>query len=79
MSMSKTHYVRLASILQAAKVSTICERPSDTPFGDGWRQGHNAAAAEIQDSIVRMLAADNPRFDIARFNLACEPTKGNTK
>jgi hypothetical protein len=27
----------------------------------------------VQEDIGRMLAADNPRFDLTRYNMECEP------
>lgn len=35
--------------------------------------GAESELAHVQQHIGRMLAADNPRFDLTRYNMECEP------
>lgn len=70
--MSKKHYQAIARALYRNK-----------PFGDGKQDRRDAAAdreisaavgvwENVVADIIAVLAADNPRFDHARFIEACE-------
>lgn len=64
MSMSKRDYQAIARAIYAVRMTpTPAAAGSD---GAGW------ALENVQTQLAAVLAADNPRFDRARFVEACE-------
>lgn len=64
MSFSKRHYEEVARIIR--------EERAAWPHHDAQRM-----AQRFQHSLRQMFAADNPRFDATRFDMACEPKGGD--
>lgn len=65
MAFTATHYNRVAEIIRERKQHNA----TDANYAEGW----HACASSVQLHIARMFAQDNPRFDVERFNAACEP------
>lgn len=67
MAMSKRHYEAIAGAVFTARVEMLARTPYD---------GSEQTALNTLDAVVGHLAlhlaADNPRFDRARFVEACE-------
>jgi hypothetical protein len=68
MSFTARHYNSIQRIIREERT-----RWAD-PQGDTEAQhGATVALCRVQEDIGRMLAADNPRFDLTRYNMECEP------
>ena len=65
MSFTRKHYVEVARIIR--EESARCARPG--------AEESLCAVRNIGESIARMFAADNPRFDANRFAIACAPKR----
>ena len=63
MSLSKKNYEAVAAVLAGSKRTG--------PELDGWDLGYEAHRINIADDLADYFAADNPRFDRARFLKAC--------
>lgn len=64
MAMSKRHYEAVAGAIYATR-EMICRDPSHNEV-------RNMLLADVAEWLADVLAADNPRFDRARFLEACE-------
>lgn len=62
MAFTKRHYEEVARIILARRVDLF---PEDTTALMTLRI--------LQGDLRRMFAADNPRFDGTRFDMACDP------
>lgn len=71
MAFTKRHYEEVARIIRQAYEDAREYPPSESKAGA-------EAVDRIQTDLRRMFAADNPRFDGTRFDMACEP-KGGAK
>jgi hypothetical protein len=70
MSFTARHYNGIQRIIRETRERARDALHSDTQeFGKGYDHG----ARYIQEQMGRMLAADNPRFDLTRYNMECEP------
>lgn len=70
MAFTKRHYEEVARIIKAihgTHVSNYGGRSNE------YTAGRNDALRMMQEDLRRMFAADNPRFDGTRFDMACEP------
>lgn len=75
MAFTKRHYEEVARIIRTERERTEKE------YGPAFRMGlapavgcgAEGATKRIQTELRRMFAADNPRFDGTRFDMACEP------
>ncbi len=86
MSFSRRHYEEVARIIRTvAEESATVRAGSTTPtvLRDAsstsrsfYAIGSDHARAAIHSRLVAMFAADNPRFDATRFDMACEPRSG---
>lgn len=72
MSFTRKHYVEVARIIHDLRVDANNALWS-RGHNDGFQAGARAATNRMQSDLARMFAADNPRFDRERFNVACEP------
>jgi hypothetical protein len=43
------------------------------PMANEYIRGYRHALTRVQQDMRQMFAADNPRFDAVRFDMACEP------
>lgn len=68
MSFTARHYNEVAAIIRGR-----LDIPPAVAFSPEYMQGRADCARQMMHDLGRMFAADNPRFDIARFNLNCEP------
>jgi hypothetical protein len=70
MAFTKRHYEEVARIIQGEKAM----RPaSGNENAAAWDYFAGETLERIQEKFCRMFAADNPRFDGTRFDMACEP------
>jgi hypothetical protein len=75
MAFTKSHYEEVAGIIRAQRARV------DSEYGPALRMGLAPAIAcgalgaidGIQGGLRRMFASQNPKFDAARFDKACEP------
>lgn len=68
--MTKKDYVALAAAVYAARPAE--HAVTKATWNDKmWASGCNSAREHIARSIVRICAADNPRFDKNKFYKAC--------
>ena len=65
--MSKKHYIVIAGILKQRR--QVCFDAGRT--SDPYRQGAVAATNAVVLELAEYFAAENPRFDRARFLAAC--------
>ncbi len=65
MAFSARHYTEVARIIRETN-EHVC---SDADMAEGW----HGAVSSVRLKIRAMFAADNPRFDATRFDMACEP------
>lgn len=76
MSFTRRHYEEVARIIreQAARSREV---PTPQILGTdpltSYRLGRESGINCMREKLARMFAADNPRFDPARFDMACEP------
>ena len=63
--MTRKDYIKLAQAIKETN-SHVC---SDPDVAEGW----HAAVSALHIRITSILAADNERFDRARFDKACTP------
>lgn len=68
MSFTARHYNSIQRIIREER--TRCEQDKHRP---NWDAEPSNAVRNVQEQLGRMLAADNPRFDLTRYNLECEP------
>lgn len=76
MSFTRKHYEEVARIIQTQRMRSDMMRTMD---GNARDNAHSAtgiayAAKAIQVELRNLFAADNPRFDAARFDAACQPS-----
>lgn len=86
MSFTKKHYEETARIVRETFAASDAIRaghctPAVLRDASGVARSFHAigvahGARNIADSLSRMLASDNPRFDAERFAKACEPGSG---
>lgn len=68
MAFTRRHYNEVARIIREELTQ---HRADMGPAFAG--SAAEVAVWNIQNALCRMFAADNPRFDGTRFDLACEP------
>lgn len=68
MSFTARHYNSIQRIIRTTKADFA--RQTHRP---DLALGAQLALETVQADIGRMLAADNPRFDLTRYNLECDP------
>jgi len=74
MSFTKRHYEEVARIIRTGRVYLVnYPKNPETPEKAQYLRGYGQALTRVQNDIGRMFAADNPRFDAVRFDMACEP------
>ena len=75
MSFTHRHYNEVARIIREEKAR---HQHSDStgPIPDQYERVPYEAVERVQEGLRRMFAADNPRFDTTRFDMACEPKEG---
>lgn len=73
MAFTARHYNEVARIIRNRR-ECAARNPSD-------REGlaADAALCNLIHDLRRMFAADNPRFDGTRFDMACEPKQEGGK
>lgn len=72
MSFTARHYNSIQRIIRERR-EFIREREVARPDLSTYYTGGRMVLSDIQEQIGRMLAADNPRFDLTRYNMECEP------
>lgn len=75
MSFTKSNYEDAARIIAQGRAYTIAY-PHGQGDADQYIRGYRQALSRVQDGMLTMFAADNPRFDAERFAKACEPGSG---
>lgn len=70
MSFTRKHYEDVARIIADAKAGKGAPQFATCQVLNGYQ----IAAADIQAKLTALFAADNPRFDAARFAVACNKT-----
>jgi hypothetical protein len=75
MSFTRKHYERAAEIIRQEREFIIRGGATGTPIELTAPEQNGAynAVTRVTSNLSRMFAADNPRFDAARFAAACEP------
>jgi hypothetical protein len=69
MSFTARHYNSIQRIIRDTRARPRRPHSDTQEFGKGYDHG----ARYVQEQMGRMLAADNPRFDLTRYNMECEP------
>lgn len=67
MTCSRKIYVQVAAIISDGR------RPDSDRTNDPYDAGYEAAYREAQGRLADVFENENPAFDRARFNAACEP------
>jgi hypothetical protein len=76
MAFTKRHYEEVARIIRTQRERAQWLRAEYQ--SEESAKAIDSAARMISEDLRRMFAADNPRFDGTRFDMACEP-KGGAK
>jgi hypothetical protein len=80
MAFTKRHYEEVARIIRTRRegVARIKAVPVQLfrAAVDDYAAGAKSEIQAMQSELRRMFAADNPRFDGTRFDMACEPRSG---
>jgi hypothetical protein len=67
MTCSRKIYVQVAAIISDGR------RPDSRTSNDPYDAGYESAYGEMQRALADVFENENPAFDRARFNAACEP------
>lgn len=81
MAFTARHYNEVARIIQNGRAYADAY-PTEGNFAEDRRanseyvRGYQHALNRVAVDLRRTFAADNPRFDRTRFDMACEPKEG---
>ena len=70
MSFTRRHYEEVARIIRTNRDRSIVIKDR---LDAEYHRGIDTAVGNMQMALRQMFAADNPRFDAVRFDMACEP------